>query len=136
MKPFQIDEQNKIKSGFTVPEGFFEANAQNLLNQIDDTPAPISLWDRYKKPLMSIAAILVIGLGIGFYWKIQVQNDEEAHWAAVESYVAEHTDLTDEAYIDYLNTTALDTLHQNTTEAKILEEVLIENGDLEQYITE
>lgn len=136
MKPFQIDEQNKVKSGFTIPEGYFEVNVQKILNQIDCTPPPISLWDRYKKPMMSLAAILVIGLGIGFFWKIQVQKDEEAHWAAVEYYIAEHADLTDEAYIDYLNTAAMDSIHQNTTETKILEEVLIENEDLEQYIIE
>jgi hypothetical protein len=136
MKPFKLEEQRKLKSGFITPEDYFEKNANVLLAQLQTTPKTISLWDRYKRPIWSAAAVLVIGLSIGMYWKIQTNTEEEAHWAAIESYVAEHADLTDEAYIDYVNETALDTLLQNTTDTKVIEEVLLENGELDQYITQ
>ncbi|MFM2229917.1 MAG: hypothetical protein RL607_1175 [Bacteroidota bacterium] len=136
MKPFKLEEQSKIQSGFITPEDYFEKNANALMAQLQTTPKTISLWDRYKRPIWSAAAVLVIGLSIGMYWKIQTNIEVEAHWVAIESYVAEHADLTDEAYLDYVNEIALDTLLQNTTDTKVIEEVLLENGELDQYITQ
>lgn len=139
MKPFNLDNHPKVTTGFTTPEGYFESTSELILAQMlqASEPKTLSLWERHKTTILSVAALFVMALGLSSLWYFQSQEEEdEAHWAAIESYVTEHTDLSDEAYIDYLSSSTLDSLHQPNTDKKIIEEVLLENSDLENYITQ
>ncbi len=134
MKPFEFDKQPKISAGFTTPEGYFEKSAAEILSQMKAQPKRLSLWERNKKMLLASAAVVVFGLSVSLFWNSNPKEYDEAHWLAVETYVTEHVDLTDEAYIDYFNKNDFENLYQSQNESKVIEEVLLENSDFENYI--
>lgn len=138
MNSFNLNNPPKNPSGFTVPEGYFESFSVRLQHQLkEETPAkPISFWSKHAKTFYGMAAVLVIGLGIGMVWHWEVQKEEEAHWSAIASYVSENTDLTEEHYLELIELQNLEVPLTSDTEAEVLEEMLLENETLEYSITQ
>lgn len=138
MNPFNLNNPPKNPSGFTAPEGYFESFSTRLQNRLEEQPSvkSISFWRKNAKTFYGMAAILVIGLGIGMLWRWEVQKEEEAHWSAIASYVSENTDLTDEHYLELIELQTTEVPVTSDTEAEALEEVLLENEALEYSITQ
>ncbi|MCZ8144002.1 hypothetical protein [Flavobacterium sp.] len=137
MNPINLNNPPQNPSGFTVPEGYFETFSTRLQNRLEEeTPVKsISFWSKHAKTFYGMAAVLVIGLGIGMLWHWEVQKEEEAHWSAIASYVSENTDLTDEHYLELIELQNTEVPVASDTEAKALEEMLLENEALEYSIT-
>ncbi|WP_353087903.1 hypothetical protein [Flavobacterium sp.] len=138
MNPFNLNNPPKNPSGFTVPEGYFESFSTRLQNRLEEqTPVKsISFWSKNAKTFYGMAAVLVVGLGIGLLWRWEVQKEDEAQWSAIASYVSENADLTDEHYLELIELQTMEVPVTFDTEAEALEEVLLENEALEYSITQ
>ena len=89
MSEFKLDEGDKIKPGFTVPDGYFEGFADRLSRQFPVAPEPVVVPLYRRRPVwLSAAAVFVIMLGLGIFFRNMVvpqtvQPDAEA----IENYL-------------------------------------------------
>lgn len=92
MKPFNLDKEQKIKSGFTAPEGYFDAFTEKMMQQLPEKEVKvIPIYKRASVWISSVAAVLVIALGLTITLKNQaaeVQPDS----TAIENYLAYEAD--------------------------------------------
>jgi hypothetical protein len=106
MKPFKLNENNKIKSGFTVPENYFA----QLQEQDFSSPSPKLIR---LKPLKNewfwAAAVLVFGFSLT-YFTFSATDSIEIDAQTAENYLLHEADLTSEEYAYYLSETELSTL--------------------------
>lgn len=64
MKLFKSDSQPKIKTGFTVPENYFENFRAGMLQQIHSETKVISLRQNRESWWYAAAAVLILALSI------------------------------------------------------------------------
>lgn len=88
MKDFNLNNE-KIKPGFKVPEGYFEQFESKMLNQlvVEKEPKVISLWQNKKIWMTSFAAVLLVSIALPIYFSINNTNTKIED-DAVESYLA------------------------------------------------
>jgi len=136
MKDFKLDTNEKITSGFTIPEHYFDAFSEKVLQQLPkEEPKVVSFYARNKRWMYSAAAVLVIALSIPIVYQIQ-NREAELTSSEVESYLVNHTTISDDDIVNLLEQEDIDQLKIDTPiEKEALEEVLSSNTDLEQYIT-
>jgi hypothetical protein len=107
MKPFKLNEINKIKSGFTVPENYFaQIQEQDFSNP---SPKLIRLNPLKQKWAWTAAAVLVLGLSLT-YFTFSATDSIEIDAQTAENYLLHEADLTSEEYAYYLSETELSTL--------------------------
>lgn len=91
MKPFKLDEIEKIKTGFKIPEGYFDDFSQELQQKITQSqPERKRYLSQRLRRVISVAALLIAALGI----------------ALIQYTKAPKTDVTDESIENYLATDA------------------------------
>jgi len=136
MKDFKLDTNNKITSGFKIPDNYFETFSEKVMNQLPkEEPKVVSLYHRNKRWLYSAAAVLVIALSIPIVYQIQ-NREQELTSKEVESYLVNRTTLSDDDIVNLLEQEDIDKIKIETPiEKESLEEVLSNNSELEQYIT-
>jgi hypothetical protein len=77
MKTFKLENEPKIESGFKTPEHYFENFSSKIMEQLPkNEPKVISIFQKRKKIIFAVAAILVIGLMIPFYSNISTSTSE------------------------------------------------------------
>jgi len=114
MKRNDLELQKKYgkKNPFTVPEGYFDHFAEELMNQLPEketTPLPqIKLWDRVK-PWVYMAAMFV---GLMFTIRTFIGETQE------ESDMGNLSDMSDE-YIE-----------------SIVDQTMMDDYELYQYLTD
>jgi hypothetical protein len=71
MNNFNINNE-KIKTGFKVPEGYFEQFESKMLNQlvVENEPKVISLWQQKRIWMTSIAAVLLVSIALPVYFSM------------------------------------------------------------------
>lgn len=135
MKTFKLEKETKIKTGFTVPENYFENFSAKMMLQLpEQKPQVISIFARRKTWIYAAAAVLVMALSIPVYQYV-FKSSSENETMTLENYIAYHTtvsgvDLTyllDEEDIQKMN------IDMNI-EDETLENELSTNNNLEQYI--
>lgn len=106
MEPFKLNENKKIKSGFTVPENYFaQIQEQDFSNP---SPKLIQLNPLKQKWAWTAAAVLVLGLSLTYFTFSDTDSiDIDAQTA--ENYLLHEAGLTSEEYADYLSETELNT---------------------------
>jgi hypothetical protein len=136
MNDFKLDNEPKITSGFTVPENYFENFSEKVMLQLPkQEPKVISIWEKNKRWLYATAAVVVLSLSIPIMNVIKNDSDE-VNATEVENYLSYHSTLTDDDIVELLDSEDLDKLTiTNTIEDKEIEDVLKDNTNLEQYIT-
>lgn len=73
MKTFDIENNDKINSGFKIPEDYFELFEEKIMNQIEEKEVKvISIFRKRKFWLSGVAAIFVLGL----FTTIYISNKE------------------------------------------------------------
>ena len=98
-------------------------------------PKVLSLWDKNKRWLYASAAVVVLSLSIPIMNVIKNDSDE-VNTAEVENYLSYHSTLTDDDIVELLDSEDLDKLNiTNTIEDKQIEDILSDNSNLEEYIT-
>lgn len=135
MKPFKLDNEPKITSGFTTPEGYFESFTDTILNQLPTgEPKVISIFSRRKTWYYAAAAVVVVMLSVPVYTNY-FGSSEEVDAVALEDYITNHATISDEEIAKLLDQDDLEKikLELNLGEEE-MEDILLNNTDLEQYI--
>ena len=135
MKDFKLDKHPKINSGFKTPDHYFNDFSEKLLKQIPEEETKLfSIFRERKNWMYACAAVLVLALSIPFVY--QNQNNEIDD-ATLENYLALNSGITDVELIDLLHEEDINQIDVNPTiDDKTVEDILINNSNFEQYITD
>lgn len=140
MKRFDLENNDTMKTGFKVPENYFEQFEAKMMEQIskEKETKVISLFYRKQVWISSIAAVLLLAIAIPVYFNMAKENGLDA--GTIEIYLSQQQGigitelskhLTDE------DITALENnLSLNETNSDAVEDYLSESENLDYYINE
>ena len=143
MKHFDLENNDKITTGFKTPEGYFEQFEAKMMQQIaGEQPVEkevkvVSLFYRKQVWMSSIAALLLVAIAIPVYFNMANETNLDA--STSESYLAQQSvgtteltkHLTDEDIL------ALEsTLGASTSERDEIEAYLSETENLDYILNE
>ncbi|RKS02323.1 hypothetical protein [Flavobacterium sp. 102] len=135
MKPFKLDNEPKITSGFTTPEGYFDSFNAKILRQLpSEKPKVISIFSRKKTWYYAAAAVVVMMLSIPVFNTFKT-SPEEIDAIALEDYLNNHTTISNDEIANFLDKEDLDKMKlELNLQDEAMEEILLNNADLEQYL--
>ena len=135
MKPFKLDNDPKISSGFTIPEGYFEAFTEKVLPQLPkEEPKVISIFSKKKIWYYAAAAVVVMLLSVPLYHNYTAQS-QEVDAVALEDYLYNHTTISNDEIVNLLDKEDLEKIKlELNLEDEALEDILLNTTDIEQYI--
>lgn len=89
MKDFNLNNE-KIETGFKVPEGYFEQFESKMLNQlvVENQPKVISLWKNKRVWMTSIAAVLLVSIALPVYFSMNNTTASIVEDDTIETYLA------------------------------------------------
>ncbi|GEP52417.1 hypothetical protein FNO01nite_30890 [Flavobacterium noncentrifugens] len=136
MEDFKIQEDQKLQSGFKVPELYFVSLSEKMMTQIPiKNTNVIPLFNKRKKWYLAAAAVLILALSITVFQKMSPQMIEpdgttlENYLVSANNTENDLVDLLDEEDIKNFSVTY-------DIEDKTIEDLLSQNPNLEQYIIE
>jgi hypothetical protein len=137
MKKFNLENIPKTTSGFIVPDNYFEDFSKKVLSQLPEEPnRVIPLYKQKSKLLMSVAAILVIGLFIPVYNQLS-RPSEELDLTTLENHLSYQTNINQYDLISELDEDDLNKMGATIQlKDEIIEEHLSSNSDLERLLSE
>jgi hypothetical protein len=137
MKKFNLENIPKTTSGFIVPDNYFEDFSKKVLSQLPEEPnRVIPLYKQKSKLLMSVAAILVIGLFIPVYNQLS-RPSEELDLTTLENHLSYQTNINQYDLISELDEDDLNKMGATIQlKDEIIEEHLSSNSDLESLLSE
>ena len=98
MKEFDLENNQKIESGFNIPDQYFESLEFKIMDQLTKNPVKvISLFETRKFWIGSAAAILLIAITAIFYF-----NNSETSNTNTEEYLTYQTNLSTEDIVEHL----------------------------------
>ena len=98
MKEFDLENNQKIESGFNIPDQYFESLEFKIMDQLTKNPVKvISLFETRKFWIGSVAAILLIAITAIFYF-----NNSETSNTNTEEYLTYQTNLSTEDIVEHL----------------------------------
>ncbi|MCF6128904.1 hypothetical protein L1S35_04415 [Flavobacterium sp. AS60] len=135
MKDFKLDNEPKITSGFTTPDGYFDTFSEKVFAQLPkQEPKVISIFSSRKTWYFAAAAVLVLMLSVPIYTKYSTQQ-EEIDSATLENYLAYQSNISEEEIVDLLQQEDLDKMKvEFNIDDSAIEDALNSNSNLEQYI--
>jgi NACalpha-BTF3-like transcription factor len=136
MKDFKLDTNEKVTSGFKIPDNYFDDFSKKVMQRLPkEEPRVISFYAKNKRWIYSAAAVLVLALSVPIVY--QMQNKEaEMTSSEVENYLVNNTTLSDDDIVNLLEQEDIDKLKEEAPiEKETLEEALSNNPEIEQYIT-
>ena len=140
MKPFDLENKNEIKSGFKVPDNYFEQFEAKMMAQIpvEKETKVVSLFYKKQVWISAIAAVFLIAIAIPVYFNMAKESSLDA--STIENYLAQQQNvgitelskhLTDE------DITALEkNLSLNESNPDAVEDYRSESENLDYYINE
>ena len=136
MKDFKLDTNEKITSGFKIPDNYFDDFSEKVMQRLPkEEPKVISFYARNKRWIYSAAAVLVLALTVPIVYQIQ-NKEAEMTSSEVENYLVNNTTLSDDDIVNLLEQEDIEKLKEETPiEKEALEEALSNNPEIEQYIT-
>lgn len=136
MKDFKLDSNEKITSGFKIPDHYFDDFSEKVMQKLPKEESKvISFYARNKRWIYSAAAVLVLALSARIVYHMQ-NNDTEMTSSEVENYLVTNTTLSDDDIVNLLEQEDIDQLKEAAPiEKEALEEALSNNPEIEQYIT-
>jgi hypothetical protein len=140
MKPFKLINKNKIKSGFKVPENYFEQLEAKMMEQIQvkNETKIVSIFYRKQLWISAIAAVFLLAIAIPVYFNMANKNNLDA--TTIEMYLSQQQGinitelskhLTDEDIVELEQNLSLSEKNSDATE-----EYLLETENLDYYINE
>jgi hypothetical protein len=135
MKEFRLDNEPKISSGFKIPENYFDDLSEKINTNLPKTePKVISIFQKQKTWFYSVAAILIFGISILMVQ--QLQNKPTFDSEFLESYIAQNTTISEYDLLELLEKEDLENMQIDLNiQDTVLEEIVTNNANLEQYIT-
>lgn len=101
MKKFDLHNDPKIESGFTIPDNYFDTFEERLMQHLpfeENNTKVIQLWQRKSFWISSVAAVFVLSFGI---WTYFAQTNANTMLSSSE-YLAYENDLTTEDIAEHL----------------------------------
>lgn len=134
MNKFITNNGNKIKTGFLVPEGYFENFEVKIPSEkIRRKASVIQMFAENKKWILSTAAVLIISLTLIFQWNRKV---EEAYATEIENQLLYNSTISDDDIVNLLDEEAILNIKINTSIDKSeLEDDLLKENMIENYLT-
>ena len=136
MNEFKINNENKITSGFTTPEGYFDVFSIETNNRIILPKSRVKVISINKKRwVTSVAAVLIIALSITFYTKMEVSNSDDN--VLMENYITNNSEISQYDLITLLDNKDIENLsvELNLNDPKMDEE-FDNTNEIEFYLTE
>ena len=143
MKRFDLENNDKINSGFKTPEHYFEQFEAKIMQQIT-TEKPVkevkvvSLFYRKQVWISSIAALFLLAIAIPVYFNMASESNLES--TTIESYLAQQQSVNTNELIQHLSdediTELESTLGVSTTESDEIEAYLSETENLDYILNE
>ena len=136
MNKFKIDYKNKITSGFTYPEDYFEQFSEALNSRINQPKATVKVISiNTKKWITIVAAVFIIALSVSVYSKMVVSQSYEKN--TTEYYITNHSEISQYDLITLLDKKDIENLsvELNSSTTKMDNEFTNIN-DIENYLTE
>ena len=137
MKEFKLDSEPKITSGFTTPEGYFEAFSEKIMAQLPkEAPKVISIYTTRKRWMFVAAAVLVIALSVPVFNELTTNTSEQLDQQTLEEYIAYNSGITENDLVDLLEKEDIEKMNVDyNLQDKEVEDLLSESNNIEQYIT-
>lgn len=135
METFKLDQEPKLKTGFTVPENYFEEFSAKMMHQLSQNePKVVSIYARKNTWMYAAAAIFVVALSIPIY-NNYVNNTSEIDDATLENYIAYQTTVSDTDLVNLLDIQDIQKMSIDLDiEDLTIENELSQNKNLEQYL--
>jgi Mlc titration factor MtfA (ptsG expression regulator) len=136
MKDFKLDDSEKLKSGFQIPGGYFDAFSEEVLQRISKEETKVlSFYSRNKRLLYSLAALFMIVLSLPILNHLH-NNEQELSYSEIENYLTQNKSVTDYELINLLEIEDIDKIKITTSiSKKAIEEELSNNTEIEHFIT-
>ena len=144
MKNFDLENNDKIRSGFTVPEHYFEQFEAKMMQQISiqkttvNEVKVVSLFYRKQVWMSSIAALILLAIAIPVYFNMAKENNIESH--SIENYLANQQHLSENEIIEHLSEEDINALENSlsasTNENDAIENYLSESEHLDYILNE
>ena len=135
MKDFKLNNENKITSGFVIPDGYFEAFSDTILEQLPKEKLKvITVYNSRKNWYYAVAAVVILMLSISIYNKYKFKQ-EELDSVTLENYIACHSNISEDEIVKLLEQQELDKMkiELNAPDHDI-EDILQSNSNLEEYL--
>lgn len=144
MKNFDLENNDKITTGFTVPEDYFEQFEAKMMRQISTQKTAVkevkvvSLFYRKQVWMSSIAALILLAIAIPVYFNMAKENNIESH--SIENYLANQQHLSENEIIEHLSEEDINALENSlitsTNENDAIENYLSESEHLDYILNE
>ena len=136
MKEFKLDNEPKINSGFTTPEGYFDTFSEKFLAQLPkEKTKVISIYSTRRKWFFAVAAALVLALSIPIFNKLNT-NSGELDQQTLEDYITYNSGISENDLVNLLGKEDIEKIEVDyNIQDKDIEDLLSENNNIEQYIT-
>ena len=140
MKPFDLENKNEIKSGFKVPENYFEQFEAKMMAQIqpESETKVVSIFYRKQVWMSAIAAVVLLAIAIPVYFNMANSNNLDA--TTIEMYLSQQQGIGITELSKHLTDEDIVALEQNLsiseTNSDEVEAYLSETENLDYYINE
>lgn len=141
MKPFDLENKNEIKSGFKVPENYFEQFEAKMMAQIqpESETKIVSIFYRKQVWMSAIAAIVLLAIAIPVYFNM-ANNNNNLDATTIEMYLSQQQGIGITELSKHLTDEDIVALEQNLsiseTNSDEVEAYLSETENLDYYINE
>ena len=135
MKKINLENEPKITSGFTIPDGYFDTFSEKILAQLPKQEQKVVSILSYRKTwYYAVAAIFILMLSIPIYI-IHSTQKEEIDSATLENYITYQSNISEEEIVNLLQQEDLDKMKlEFNIDDTAIEDALKNNSNLEQYI--
>ena len=140
MKPFDIEHNDKIETGFKIPENYFEEFEAKMMAQIsvEKEVKVISIFHNKQLWISSVAAVFLLAIGIPVYFSMT--NESKLDATTIENYLATQksvgmTELTKHLTDDDIKELEV-SLGVTIANTDGIEEYLSENQNLDYILNE
>lgn len=140
MKHFDLENTNKIKPGFKVPDNYFEQFQTQMMEQIsrEKETKVVSLFYRKQVWISAIAAVFLLAIAIPVYFNMAKESSLDA--TTIENYLAQQQSIGITELSKHLTNEDITTLENNLSlneqNLDAVEDYLSESENLEYHINE
>jgi hypothetical protein len=136
MEPkFTFSNHPKIRSGFEVPDGYFEQFPEQLMRKVPATAKKVVVLKRNASRWYIVAASLMAGIVSLTYYQQHQITLQDIDAVTIENYLTYHASVTEEEIVNLMDEKDLEKMKLDLNIAdKDLEEALDETPNIEQYL--
>lgn len=136
MKNFKLDSEPKIKSGFKVPEHYFDSLTDRVMQQASVQENKVIPLHRNKTAWFSgIAAVFVIALTVSLYFLMDTEETYPDD-TAIENYLVYQSGISSYDFVQELNEEDLNELESSMAISDEAIESYFENYGDDIYLNE